>query len=281
LVIGVKDNTRLDRYVGKNIIKAKPGQPGGNNKLHGENGPDLVLPVPVGTLITNTTTGQQHDVLDTQNSIRLLRGGQGGKGNTRFKSSTNQAPRQQTDGKTGEEGQFIFELRLIADAGLIGLPSAGKSTLLNFLTNAKSKVGEYDFTTLEPNLGTMHEFVLADIPGLIEGAASGKGLGHKFLQHITRTRVLLHCLSLESEQLQTDYETIRAELQRYDTELSKKPEQVILTKADKVTQEVIDQAKTLFPDAWVVSVLDDENMKTLRLNVTDLLGKHPSDIGDN
>jgi len=267
---GVKDNTKLELYTGKNVIKAPSGEAGGSKSLYGQNGDDIYLEVPVGTLVKNLDTLEEVDIINSE-PVLLLRGGRGGLGNIHFKSSTNQTPKQQTDGKPGEAGNFIFELRLIADAGLIGLPSAGKSSLLNFLTNSKSRVAAYHFTTLEPHLGKFFDYILADIPGLIEGASQGKGLGHKFLQHIRRTQILLHCISLESDDLMSDYETIRNELVNFDPELGKKTEQVILTKQDLVDDEVIEKAKKIFPNAWVVSVLDDGSVKNISDKLSNLL----------
>ena len=164
---------------------------------------------------------------------------------------------------------------MVADAGLIGLPNAGKSSLINELTNAKSKVGAYQFTTLEPALGDMYGFILADIPGLIEGASKGKGLGHKFLRHIKRTKMLLHCLSLESTKLVTDYKVIRKELKAYSKELAEKEEVIILTKTDVLTPKEIESAKKklakLNPNILTVSILDDASLKNLKDSLIKIL----------
>jgi GTPase len=269
-VEGVKDNSKLEYYVGKKALSAEKGQDGGSKSLYGENGKDLVLTVPLGTVITNLENSRQYDITNSD-KILLLKGGRGGLGNIHFKSAINQVPQEQSDGQEGEQSQFTFELRLIADAGLIGLPSAGKSTLLNFLTNAKSKTAEYHFTTLEPHLGTLYEFVLADIPGLIKGAATGKGLGHKFLRHISRTKVLLHCIDVGSEDVMRDYQTIRTELADYNPDLLDKLTQIILTKCDTVSPEVVSNAIKKFPQAWTVSVLDNDSVKELSDNVVKLL----------
>ncbi len=262
-ISGVKNNAALQQYAGKSEMKAGNGEHGGSKSLYGEKGEDLVIVVPFGTQVTNIDTGESWDIVNDE-KIKILQGGQGGLGNIHFKSSTNQAPQQQTNGKPGGSGRFSFELRLIADAGLIGLPSAGKSSLLNFLTGARSKTAEYHFTTLEPHLGNLYGYTLADIPGLINGASTGKGLGHKFLRHITRTKMLLHCISLESEDPESDYQIIRNELQNYSPELGDKPEQIIFTKADMVDEEKINKMKSKFPDAWVVSVLDNKLLKSLQ-----------------
>jgi GTP-binding protein len=196
-------------------------------------------------------------------------------GNETFKSSTNQVPDKCTPGKLGEEFDFYIEVELVAQAGLIGLPNAGKSSLLNELTNAKSKVGAYQFTTLEPSLGDMYGYILADIPGLIEGASSGKGLGHKFLRHIKRTKVLLHCLSLESEDIVADYKIVRKELKSYSQELFAKKEIVILTKTDMVDEKklnsTIKKITKLNPHILTVTVLDDKSIKELKDNLIKIL----------
>ena len=177
-------------------------------------------------------------------------------------------PKQSTKGKQGEEADFLIELELIADAGFVGLPNAGKSSLLNELTKAKSKVGSYAFTTLEPYLGDMEGFILADIPGLIEGASEGKGLGHKFLRHIKRTKTILHCISVENEDIRHSYNTIRKELENYDADLVNKKEIVILTKTDLVDSKFIDKAiKEISkenPDILSVTVYDNESIKELK-----------------
>lgn len=273
-VSGIKDNTALQFFAGKTEIKSESGLAGGSKGLYGENGDDLTIQVPIGTFIKNLDTGEEFDI-DNSEPRLLLKGGRGGLGNIHFKSATNQTPYEQTDGKPGESFNFTFELRLIADAGLIGLPNAGKSSLLNFLTNSKSKIGSYEFTTLEPHLGTLvGGYVLADIPGLIEGASEGKGLGYKFLQHITRTKILLHCLALDDENYAQNYKLIRRELENYSTDLAEKPEQIVLTKSDTVDQEVIDSALKTFPNALVVSVLDDDQLKSLQDTIIRLLRKY-------
>jgi GTPase len=182
--------------------------------------------------------------------------------------STNQRPMQTTDGRPGEEADFKIVLKLIVDAGFVGFPNAGKSSLLNSLTNAKSKVAAYQFTTLEPALGDMYGFILADIPGLIEGASEGKGLGDKFLRHISRTKMILHCISLENEDIATAYKTIRGELEAYSDDLAAKREIIILTKTDLVDDATlkakIKEAKKLNPDVLYVSVINDAQVKDLK-----------------
>ena len=198
IVEAIRDITALRNVVRKDIYKAGDGYPGQKNSMHGANGEEYVLQLPLGSRITNKETGEYFDLVTEGERIRLLRGGEGGYGNEHFKSSINQTPMEATKGKDGEQGTFHIELKLIADVGLVGLPNAGKTSLLNAVTNANARVADYPFTTLDPNLGMYHKYIIADIPGLIEGASEGKGLGHKFLRHISRTDVILHCISLES-----------------------------------------------------------------------------------
>ena len=236
----VRDSWLLARYRHKIEFIAEDGAEGENQSKHGKNGEDLYIEFPVGSILTNRATGDVFRLDEDGQETLLLKGGRGGLGNEHFKGSTNQQPKEWTPGKDGEEADFDIEVEIIASAGLIGLPNAGKSSLLNALTRASVKVGAYEFTTLEPNLGDLYGHVLADIPGLIEGASEGKGLGHKFLRHIRRTKVLLHCVSLENAQSAEDpieglekiYETVRKELNEFDPELSSKEEIIIVTKSD-------------------------------------------------
>jgi len=207
----------------------------------------------------------------------MLAGGYGGLGNEHFKSSTNVVPKQWTPGKPGGQSDFNIELALIADAGFIGLPNAGKSSLLNTLTHAEAKVGSYQFTTLDPNLGDFYGYILADIPGIIEGASEGKGLGHKFLKHVTRTKILIHCISLESVDPVADYHTIRNELTSYNKELGNKKEILVLTKSDLVDdtkqKEVYKElSKKTSNDIAVISILDDILIKKFSDTLSKLLG---------
>ncbi|HRZ95761.1 MAG TPA: 50S ribosome-binding GTPase, partial [Candidatus Moranbacteria bacterium] len=185
-----------------------------------------------------------------------------------FRSPTNTSPEKKEEGKPGQEFNFFLELRLIADIGLIGLPSAGKSSLLNELTKANVKVAAYPFTTLEPNLGTLDNIIIADIPGLIEGASFGKGLGIKFLRHIQRTKILAHCISLESENLENDWKIVRRELENYSPELAQKKEMIILTKSDMLdpnkAKKKVQELKKICQDVFLVSIHDWDSLKALR-----------------
>ncbi len=273
----VRDVAILAKYRGVKEFAAGRAGDGERNSRHGKNGDDLYIDFPVGSVIANQKTGWTYELLEEGQIVRLLEGGRGGLGNEHFKASTNVTPYQSTPGHEGDSTEFRVELRLIVDAGLIGLPNAGKSSLLNALTHTKAKIGSYAFTTLEPNLGDFYRFILADVPGLIEGAAKGKGLGHKFLRHIRRTKMLLHCISLENEKITTTYMTIRKELGRYDKELLDKPEIIILTKTDLSDAVKIKKAimalKKYNKQVLSVSVYDLDALKILSDKLVRLLRK--------
>ncbi len=237
IIEAVRDLAALAQYRFEKRFRAEPGAAGENDMRTGKDGADAVLKVPVGTLARIMGTGVEHELLREGEQVIIFSGGRGGKGNARFKSSTHQNPFEQTNGAPGEGGDIRFSLKLIADAGLVGLPSAGKSSLLNALTRAKSKVGAYPFTTLEPHLGDFYGHILADIPGLIEGASVGRGLGTKFLKHIERTGLLLHLVSAEREDPVEAYREVRNELEAFGHELAQKSEVLVLTKTDLVSPE--------------------------------------------
>jgi GTP-binding protein len=274
-VKAIRDIGILFRYKNIKEFAAQNGQTGMKKSMHGKNGEDLIIELPIGSIVTNLETREKFNLLKDEETIKILNGGKGGLGNEYFKSAINRAPEQQTDGKRGEQAEFYIELELVADAGLIGLPNAGKSSLINELTNSKSKIGAYQFTTLEPALGDMYGFILADIPGLIEGASEGKGLGHQFLRHIKRTKVLLHCLSLENEDVVKSYKVIRKELKDYSEELSLKEEVVILTKTDLVDEKTVASAKKklekLNKNILTVTVYDNESTKKLKDDLIKIL----------
>jgi GTPase len=237
-------NTLIDfRYT--QHFKAPRGRGGAGQNMTGGGGGDLVIKVPVGTQILSED--KEHVLADfTKAGERrvLLRGGDGGRGNASYKTATNRAPRQHGTGWPGEEMWVWLRLKLLADAGLVGLPNAGKSTFLNQVTNAHAKVGPYPFTTLHPQLGVVQhkgrEFVMADIPGLIEGAAEGAGIGDRFLGHVERTKVLLHLIDANEEDVAEAYLTVRGELDAYGADLVDKPEVVALNKADTLDEELLD-----------------------------------------
>jgi GTP-binding protein len=238
----VRDVNLLARYTGEKSFVAENGTSGEKMSRHGRAGEDLTIDVPVGARVTDLERNRIY-TFDTEGGThRILRGGIGGLGNEHFKSSTNRSPDTGTKGKPGEKGMFKIELMLIVDVGIIGFPNAGKSTLLNTLTRARSRVGAYPFTTTEPYLGEFHGFILADIPGLIEGASEGKGLGHKFLRHVEKTKMLLHCISLEETDVLAAYQTIRNELTAFDASLGEKEELIVLTKSDLIDPAVLETA---------------------------------------
>lgn len=264
---GVRDAGILASYRDVKEFFAEDGKDGEKSLKQGAEGEDYILKLPVGSVITNLTTKHVFDLKNDGERIKLLSGGRGGLGNAHFKSSTNRSPKETTPGEAGEEALFHIELRLIVDFGLVGLPNAGKSTLLNSLTRSKSKVGAFPFTTLEPHLGDLYGIILGDIPGLIEGAAEGKGLGHKFLRHIMRTRGILHCVSSEEPDPLKTYEIVRNELGAYNKEILNKPEIILLTKTDLINEDEVKErikilektGKKVIP----VSAIDDNLLKNL------------------
>lgn len=276
-VVGSRDLGLLFNYRHKKAFKAESGSPGAKNSLHGKDGEDLVVPLPIGSIVTNLKTKDAVHVLSEGEPIRLLSGGDGGFGNERFKSSTNQRPKKTTPGYPGQAGDFYIELQLVVDVGFVGFPNAGKSSLLNALTNATAKVGSYQFTTLEPNLGALFGYILADIPGLIEGASEGKGLGYKFLRHIKRTKMIAHLVSLENEDVMGAYATIRKELEQYDKELAAKEEIIILTKTDLVPEKTLKKAQkelvVLKHRLFSLSIYDTDALKYFSDELVKLLRK--------
>ncbi len=261
-LIGIRDVEYLAKYTSNPKFIAQDGEQGGAKSLEGKDGADLHIKIPIGSLVTNLSTGEQFDITTEEDPVKILKGGKGGYGNEYFKSSRNVTPMEQTNGKLGESASFKVELRLIADAGLIGYPNAGKSTLLNAITNSKAKVGNYAFTTLNPNLGVLDKYIIADIPGLIEGASNGKGLGDKFLKHIMRTKTLIHLISVERDDVVEAYKAIRKELSAYNSILIKKPEIVVITKTDLVERGMLLEKVSLLKKyinktPLTVSMLDD------------------------
>lgn len=276
-VRAVRDLGLLARYRGAKEFHAQVGEAGKSRSRHGRGGDDLIIDVPIGSIVVNRERGTRYELRTEGQTELILRGGNGGLGNEYFKSSTNRSPEESTKGKPGEDGVFDIELELVADAGLIGLPNAGKSSLLNVLTEASSKVGAYPFTTLEPHLGTFYGFVLADIPGLIEGASEGKGLGHKFLRHIRRTRVLIHCVSAEHPDVALAYKTVREELAKFDEKTLQKREIVLLTKNDTVSKEEVEEKRNILKGlneaVFDVSIIDDESLKKWSDALSQILGE--------
>lgn len=271
----VRDIFALTQYIQKRDWEGTPGDSGQKRSMHGKSADDLYLTVPLGSIVHN----REYDIkfeCNEEKDILILRGGKGGLGNENFKSATNRTPMEFTKGEIGEFATFDIELELIADVGIIGLPNAGKSSLLNALTRASAKVGDYPFTTLEPNLGAYFGYVLADIPGLIEGASEGKGLGHKFLRHIKRTKTLIHLVSAENENVGDVYKTIRSELGKYDKGLLEKVEVVVLSKTDTIDEKTLkakvkELEKASKKEVLTLSLYEDVSIKKFGDFLTNLL----------
>ncbi|MCX6761869.1 MAG: Obg family GTPase CgtA [Candidatus Moranbacteria bacterium] len=265
---GVSNLSALNKYKHKKEYYAENGQNGKKDNSEGHRGKDLVLTVPIGSVLYDLQNKKELEIINVGQRVMVASGGIGGRGNFCFRGPENTSPKERELGKPGEERDFFVELRFIADVGLIGLPSAGKSSLLNELTASKAKVGNYDFTTLEPNLGVMEDVILADIPGLIEGASEGRGLGMKFLRHIQRTKVLVHCISLESENFEKDYKIIREELKKYSEDLVKKRGIVLFTKTDltpeKLIEKKIKKMQKINPEVLSVSIHDQDKLEDLK-----------------
>ena len=266
-------NTLIDfRYA--QHFKAEDGKPGTKRKRTGAAGKDLVIKVPVGTQIYEEDNNTLiYDFTKNKERYLVAAGGRHGLGNVRFKSSTNRAPTKKTNGKTGEEFWVWLQLKVIADVGIIGLPNAGKSSLLAAITRARPKIANYPFTTLDPNLGVSYydnkEVTLADIPGLVEGAHEGVGLGDKFLRHIERCKILLHLIDISEEYLVENYFQIRKELEKYDENLAKKKEIIVFNKSDLLEEKDIKNKLKTFKNKTkkkfeIISVVADNNLTNLR-----------------
>jgi len=265
---GTSDMSGLNHFRNKKEWHAEDGRDGRPQFSDGTTGNDLILKVPVGTVLHNLDDDTDQEIIKIGERILMAQGGHGGKGNFHFKSPRNTSPTQFQDGLPGEGLAIRMELKLIADVGLVGFPNAGKSNLINMLTRAQSKVANYPFTTLDPHLGTYYELIIADIPGLITGASQGKGLGTKFLRHIERTNVIFHLVAANSEDVVKEYQAIRAELGAYNPALLKKEEYVFLSKRDLVPEEEwrakLALLKKFNSDAIAISVLDDDTMAEVK-----------------
>lgn len=268
VVKAINDIFALTKYISQNEFRAQAGQAGGSNRRTGHSGDNLELTVPIGTVLINNQDPNDLYEFNQEGQMHIVcKGGKGGKGNHDLKSSLLTTPKHAQPGHPGETKKFTAILKLIADIGLIGLPNAGKSSLLAHITAAKPKIGAYPFTTLEPNLGAINNLIIADIPGLIEGAASGKGLGHKFLQHIEKIPVLLHCISCETQDALANYKTINSELKAYNPQLLEKPQTILLTKTDLVDEkrlkELRQQLQSLNIPIYAVSIHDLDSLEAL------------------
>jgi GTP-binding protein len=236
----------------KNVI-AENGESGGKNNMTGKNGKDIIIEVPLGTIARDEETGEQEaEILEDGQEIILMRGGRGGLGNANFATATNQAPEYAQPGEPGDEGWKILELKVLADVGLVGFPNAGKSTLLSVITAAKPKIADYAFTTLTPQLGIVEyrdgkSFCIADLPGIIEGAAEGKGLGHRFLRHIERNAVLLFLIPADSKDHKKEFEILVNELREYNPEMLQKDFMIAISKSDMLDEELNDAIEKELP----------------------------------
>jgi len=279
--VGINDLTALDKFQYKKVWKAGDGVPGKKKNLFGKNAPDLVIRIPLGTRILAEDGNEITEITVAEKPYLIANGGKGGRGNNEFKSATNQTPRFAEKGEEGEKKLLTLELRLIAQIGLIGLPNAGKSTLLSVLTNAKPKIGDYPFTTLEPNVGMMEGIMLADIPGLIEGASEGKGLGTTFLKHIEKTQLLVHCIDVQTADPLKGYQTVRQEFEAYNPELLEKPEIIVLTKIDQVDAEeakakvaaLTETKRTVYPS----TILDENALATFQTKLVQAYKKYQTE----
>lgn len=244
ICVASRNQNTLATFRFQKELKADDGKPGGKTRKHGRNGADLIVPLPVGTVVIDEQGNTLADLAEDGSRAVIAKGGKGGFGNAHFISSRRQAPRIAEKGEAGERRTVQLELKMIADVGLIGLPNAGKSTLLSIISNATPEIANYPFTTLTPNLGVVdthgESLLFADIPGLIEGAAEGKGLGDDFLRHVERTSVLLHLIDAYQDDVAAAYQTIQKELQAYTIDLSARPQIVTLTKIEGLDQEIVD-----------------------------------------
>ena len=263
IIQGDKNLWTLLHFKFQRHFKAGHGGDGSKNRSTGADGEDCVIRVPLGTVILDTDNGEQLAEISDENPLILLQGGKGGRGNWHFKSPTRQTPRYAQPGLPGAEKNITMELKVLADVGLVGFPNAGKSTLLAALTSAKPKIADYEFTTLKPNLGIVQQrdyssFVMADIPGIIEGAAEGKGLGHYFLRHIERNSILLYVIPADAPDLYGQFTTLQNELQRYNPELLDKNFLIAISKSDllddELKQEMRQQVTQSFIDHEVVFI---------------------------
>lgn len=287
VLVASRNQNTLAKFRFQKLIKAEDGKNGAKQKKHGKSGVDLEVPVPVGTVVIDEHGGELADLkTDGQRAI-IAYGGKGGFGNAHFVSSVRQAPKVAERGEPGESLTATFELRMIADVGLVGLPNAGKSTLLSVISNARPEIANYPFTTLVPNLGVVDvddetTYLFADIPGLIEGASGGKGLGDEFLRHVERTKVLVHLIDAYNEDVAAAYQTIQSELKQYRVDLTERPQIVALTKIEGLDEEIITgQLSALQPlvpaetPLMAISAQSKQGVKELLYEVKSLVQSAP------
>lgn len=267
-VQGSSNITDLYEFRYKKKVLAENGVGGAKSKKSGKNGSDVSLLLPLGTVITDLDSGEVHEINEVGNILLLAKGGRGGRGNVAFKTSTNQTPRHGEAGEPGQVRNLLLNLRLIAEIGLVGLPNAGKSSLLRVLTNATPTIGAYPFTTLEPNIGMLGTHPIADIPGLIEGASTGKGLGIRFLKHIEKTKMLVHCIDSSEPDPIKVYEIVRGEFANYSPELAEKPEIILLTKTDLTDAATVKKCIAIFKkrkhEVLTCSIYDAPSIEKLK-----------------
>lgn len=260
--------SNLNKYSGIPRLAGENGTPGASNRRAGAAGEDLIIDLPISTTITDLDTQEEFELRDRDQMILLCRGGAGGLGNDALKTSTNRGSKKATQGQKGQIRNLRITQRLIADYGLVGMPNAGKSTLLNELTAAQAKVADYSFTTLEPNLGALGKKIIADIPGLIEGASKGRGLGIKFLKHIEKVQLLIHCISAQSTDVVRDYKIVMDELAEHKPMLAEKDSVVLLTKTDLIDKkevlQKVSELKKISKMVYSISILDLSSIETLK-----------------
>ena len=266
----------------KKHFKAEHGGAGSKNRSTGKDGEDIYVNVPLGTIVRDGETQEVlFEITEDQQETILCEGGKGGKGNWHFKSATNQTPRYAQPGLEGTEGWFLLELKILADVGLVGFPNAGKSTLLSVITSAKPKIADYEFTTLKPNLGIVEyrdfrSFVMADIPGIIEGAAEGKGLGHRFLRHIERNSNLLFMIPADSNDIQKEYDILLNELRKHNPELLDKDRLLAITKCDMIDEELKAELTSEIPEDLphvFISSIDGSGLQELQDKLWEMLNQ--------
>ena len=283
ILIGDKNMWTLFHLKFKKHYKAEHGGAGSKNRSTGKDGEDIYVNVPLGTIVKDGETQEVlFEITDQGQEIILAEGGMGGRGNWHFRSSTNQTPRYAQPGVDGIEGWYQFELKLLADVGLVGFPNAGKSTLLSVITSAKPKIADYEFTTLKPNLGIVEyrnfkSFVMADIPGIIEGAAEGKGLGHRFLRHIERNSSLLFMVPADSDNIQKEYDILLNELKKHNPELLDKDRLLAISKSDMLDEELktalMEEIPKDLPHVFISS-LDQTGLTELKDKLWEMLNEN-------
>ena len=283
IIVGNKNLWTLYNFKFQKHFNAGHGKAGSKNRRTGANGPDKYIEVPLGTIIRDSTTKKIiYEITENNHEFVILKGGLGGRGNWHFKSATRQTPRYSQQGIKGKNLNIILELKVLADVGFVGFPNAGKSTLLSVLTSAKPKIADYEFTTLKPNLGIVNyhdykSFVVADIPGIIEGASKGKGLGHYFLRHIERNSILLFIIPIDSKDVKKEFEILRGELLKYNPELIDKKFLIAFSKCDLLDNELIKEFKEEVEKKFsknsfiIISSISKRNISKLKDNLWDKL----------